>query len=72
MSFDPKGTEPGALPQEPAPKQVAIRCKNERCTSMSATEVHQQQTDVAPSYRLYRCTKCGHAWSISVGGHAGF
>jgi len=63
---DPAGTTPGLskrAKEEPVP--VQLKCRNPKCDSITAQEVHLQN---AGGQRLYRCTKCGHSWGVNTGG----
>ena len=77
MNMDPKGTTPGLAPgAAPKAKVINLKCKglNGNCSSLEATEivVEETQAGVAPSQRVYACTKCGHTSSMSVGGPVHF
>lgn len=69
MIFDPKGVTPGLAPTaQPQEKILNMRCRDEKCPSMEAVEIKI----AAPEHtgqRVYRCAKCNHTWSISLGGH---
>lgn len=65
MPVDPKGTTPGLTPQaKPQAKPINLKCRNPKCNNISATEIKIPNA----SQRIYRCTKCGHTWTITVGG----
>lgn len=65
MPIDPTGTTPGlALQAQPDPNVVNMKCRNRKCKSITATQIK-----VPSQQRVYRCTKCGHTWSIVVGGN---
>lgn len=51
-------------PQQPALKEVSMKCKNPKCASITAVEVPYP----APGTNLYRCVKCNHTWPVTVGG----
>jgi hypothetical protein len=66
--IDFKGTAPGLTPGAKSVSTLNIRCPNPKCDSMEATEIKLE----APEHvgqRVYRCVKCGHTKSLSVGGH---
>jgi hypothetical protein len=67
MPIDPTGTTPGLSPktkEEEKPLLLACRNKRRKCDSMTATKL-----DTGPGGpRMYRCTECGHTWTINVGG----
>jgi DNA-directed RNA polymerase subunit M/transcription elongation factor TFIIS len=65
MAIDPAGVTPGLSNSEPVEKTVQLKCRNPRCSGIEAVEVHLQGS---PGQRLYRCLKCGHPWSLNVGG----
>jgi hypothetical protein len=72
MSFDPKGTTPGLMTEsKPQPTIHHMRCRNENCTSIQATEIVMGSTPEgagASHNRLYQCVKCRHTWTLGVGG----
>lgn len=65
MSFDPTGTAPGLAPDAQTPEPVNMKCRNEKCDSITAIVIN---IAAAPGQRLYRCTKCSHSWGLNVGG----
>lgn len=69
MAIDPKGTQPGVT-KSPAPEaRVHMKCKNQRCDSISATVMMIPGSN---SLRIYRCTKCGASHEVNVGGAVSF
>jgi hypothetical protein len=76
MSIDPTGTSPGLIPGAQAePKTLNMKCVDERCGSMEATEIQlgeKVRGAPAPSQRVYRCVKCGRTRSLTVGGNVDF
>lgn len=66
MPADPRGTTPGLAPSaKPSEAVINLKCRNPKCKSITATEIKIPNK----SQRIYRCTKCGHTWTISVGGN---
>jgi hypothetical protein len=65
---DPAGVTPG-LSERATPKEtvVYLKCRNPKCDSMEATEIGLE-TPPQVGQRAYRCVKCGHTWSLKVGG----
>jgi len=68
MSIDHKGTAPGLIPETPKEPVHFMRCKEETCDSMEATEI-RIEGQVHTGQRVYRCTKCGRPSSVQVGGY---
>lgn len=69
-NFDPSATTPGlANPEKKDPDTVNMRCRNaQNCDGIEATEIKIGGAEHA-GQRVYRCVKCGHTWSLMVGGH---
>jgi len=72
MSFDKTGVSPGLVPEaKPGPKMIHMKCRNDSCTSIQATEITSgaaPEGSGASHQRLYQCVKCNHTWHLSVGG----
>ena len=68
--FDAGGTRPGLVPSAPVKNTINLKCRNPRggCDSLEAIEI-KLETSPHHGQRLYRCAKCGHAFSLNVGGH---
>lgn len=67
MNIDTSGTTPGLAKDSETPVIVSMRCKANKCESLS----FQQVSVEGPSHqgiRVYRCIKCGDVVTISVGG----
>ena len=68
MSIDTSGTTPGLAPKaEEKPPIVSMRCKGTNCDSMDFNEIKVEGPE-HQGLRVYRCCKCGHVQTISVGG----
>ncbi len=66
MPIDPKGTQPGLASSEPVKEPVLnIKCRNEKCNSITARDVTPSTVTHA---KRYQCTKCGHTWGVQTGG----
>jgi transposase-like protein len=66
MPIDPRGTTPGLTPAaKPDENLINLKCRNPKCTNITATEI---KVPNRKGIRIYCCTKCGHTWTISVGG----
>ena len=65
---DPAGITPG-LAEKATPKEevVYLKCRSSKCDSMEAVEI---SLNAPPQIgqRAYRCVKCGHIWTLRVGG----
>lgn len=70
MSVDPKGVQPGLAPQARPQETVHhLKCRNPKCTSMTATEIRIVRSNTKNGgQRIYRCTECSHSWGINTGG----
>lgn len=66
-TIDPKGTSPKPVEAEPeAAPTLNMRCPR-NCGSITCTEL--VVPGIAAGSHLYKCTKCNHTWSTSVGGY---
>ncbi len=72
MSFDPRGTAPGLMPEaKPEPKVQHMKCRNQNCSSIQAVEISTGSSPEgagAAHNRLYQCVACKHTWTLGVGG----
>ena len=65
MPVDPKGPTSGLTPQaKPEAEVLNMKCRNPKCTCISVTRIKMPN----PGQRVYRCTKCGYVWVVTVGG----
>lgn len=67
--FNAEGVQPGLTASRPTEKTINLKCRSSRgCDSLEAVEV-KLEGPAHHGQRLYRCAKCGHTTSLSVGGH---
>jgi len=74
--FDAQGVNPGLANQKaPQPEIIHLKCPNQRCKSVRATELNKQVTNEvqgAPHNRMYQCVECMHIWGVPTGGYVAF
>lgn len=71
MPIDPTGTAPGLVAQEKKEERLAMRCRQSKCDSMEAVEMHipgYEQSGV----HMYRCVKCKNTWNTNLGSSFNF
>lgn len=67
MTNDPQGTDQVKAPSNAEGKKVInIKCRNPKCSSITAVEIAIPGTD--GGQRLYQCTECGRPLPVNVGG----
>jgi len=64
MPVDPAGTKPGLTKTVEEPEEVHMRCRNQDCDSILATEIKIPGS----KGRMYRCVACGQTRNLLVGG----
>jgi hypothetical protein len=71
MSNDPNGTTPGLPDAQPKRLALAMKCRDQGCTSVAAYDVTPgagNDPNRAPATRYYECASCGFPWQIQAGG----
>jgi hypothetical protein len=51
------------MPDQDAPPEKFMKCRNGSCESITVTEVPYVQ-----GTRMYKCTKCSHMTPVQLGG----
>lgn len=68
LQVDPAGVTPGlAKKDEPKEEIIYLKCRDPECDSMKAVDITREGPPQIGN-RSYRCVKCGHTWSLAVGG----
>jgi hypothetical protein len=74
-NFDETGIKPGITKTIKVPKTIAMKCKDDKCSSNEVIEVTSpvsMESVGVPHFRTYQCVKCKSAWTVSTGGYVSF